>query len=67
MNQYVIDLPGVQPGLRSTYPGLGDARSPGVLRGGPVRPAWPFLVNSGSRGNQQPGRQEAGNSSGFAS
>ncbi|MBA4329788.1 MAG: hypothetical protein C0428_16305 [Polaromonas sp.] len=67
MNQFAIDMTAHQPGLRSGYPVQGDTRLPAGGRVGPVRPAWPFLVNPSRRGDQQALAQEAGNSSGFAS
>lgn len=66
MNQFVIDMTASQPGLRHGYPISSESRSPAGGRVGPVRPAWPFLVNASARGEKQ-GQQDAAAPSGFAS
>lgn len=65
MNQFVIDMAGSRPELR---PGLvSDSRLLGAgSRNGPIRPAWPFLVNSSSR-DKQAHPQDSGVPAGFAS
>jgi hypothetical protein len=67
MNQFVIDVPAGQSGLRSVYSVGSDGRSPATGRSGPVRPAWPFLVNAQPQSDRQGRPQESGSPSGFAS
>jgi hypothetical protein len=67
MNQFVIDMPASQSGLRSAYSAVSDGRSPASGRSGPVRPAWPFLVNAQAQSDRQARAQESGSPSGFAS
>jgi hypothetical protein len=67
MNQFVIDMPAHPSGLRPAYSATADSRSPAGGRLGPVRPAWPFLVNSSPQGDKQVLEHESGSPSGFAS
>jgi hypothetical protein len=67
MNQFVIDMPNNRSGLRTVYSAAGDRRLPEDRVVTPVRPAWPFLVNSNAQGNKQLLQQESANPSGFAS
>jgi hypothetical protein len=69
MNQFVIDLPANPSGLRSAHAAVGDSRDSRIAagRGGPFRPAWPFLVNNSSRNNRQALAPTPGSPSGFAS
>ncbi|MES2384612.1 MAG: hypothetical protein V4593_08680 [Pseudomonadota bacterium] len=67
MNQFAIDMPTHQSGLRSAYSASGDSRSPAGGRAGPVRPSWPFLVNSSPQDDKQALEHESGSPSGFAS
>ncbi len=67
MNQFVIDMTAGQSGLRSGYTVPGDSRLPAAGRAGPVRPAWPFLVNANRQDDKRALAQESGGPSGFAS
>lgn len=69
MNQFVIDITANHSGLLSGYPLSSDSRLPsgGGGRAGPVRSAWPFLVNASSQGDKQALKQEGASPSGFVS
>lgn len=67
MSQFVIDMPGNQSGLRTAYPAQSDTRLPSGGRVGPVRPAWPFLVNSSARSDKPALKNESGEPSDFES
>ncbi len=67
MSQFVIDMPGNQSGLRTAYPAPGDTRLPLGGRVGPVRSAWPFLVNSSPQSDKPSQKSESGEPSDFAS
>lgn len=67
MNQFVFDMAASQPGLRSSHPVIGDTRLSASARGGSLRSAWPFLVNSSAVTDKRAPKDDAYSPPGFAS